>query len=935
MRRGLWALLAAAGLFLAVGCEEEEGDDDDTVVDEGTPPEIIHEPVADGQMAFVQVSVECIVTDDTGVSAVSLFYRQGGQLDWQISYLSPTGEPGAYAGTLAATVVTATGVDYYIRAVDDAIPQAEAFSPNGAPDEFHHFDVQVVGETLPFFEDWEDGADLIDLDWLHVEQGMGDYHWELSDLYASSGGVSVMHKEGINGVPMFKDWLISPPLEFDGATDMAVNWYELGLYTSDMELHQLYVSMGSDDPDLGDFQLVTDLTAPLEEQWAPSEVIDITDLVGEGGVGYVAFYYEGEYPADKWFVDDVYVGEPMPDFVIDEITVAPETFEPGDVLDITISVTNLALVDSEPVTGSLVSDDALLVQTGDDVDYGAVASGATAYGDGALELTIDAEHADNAYLDLALRLTDGDHIWDLPFELLMGEESYAVVDYDATTSGDVILTVGYGDPDFPTFEVSTDVEDTSQWSTTLTSEADYLPPEVGEDRWWLKITNDGLYPTSVSGFEIQWGGEVFTCEELPATVLAQSEGVVYLPSLPVLEVGGAITSPDPVAPGDAAVELTLRVDNVGAVATAGALTGTLTSTDPHVSNITGAGITFGVDPLEPGQVVLSDTLFTFDVDAAHVDDSDLSLILELTDGVDTFELDVAVPVPHAHGVLEQLVVDDSDGNDDGVLDRGENVIVSAVLRNAGDHDILDDLTVTITPSASSEVTLTITDGTETLAGGLFAGQSQLLADAFELSADDGYMGDLVVLDAEITDGTDTWTQTFEMELSARAWSAIADADDAMGDANGYMFDIAQTWFKTDGEVMWIKTDSHTPFDETTLWMTYAFYDVPNWWRLEFHYAFGGFRVMDGWFDGWFDGDEVTPTLPILYRTEQEGGTYSLLFRFLLEDLEVDGHSLRLGMHAGSCPFVYYCDTAEDNWFYLDLKNAQYGQSDELLYIFAW
>ncbi len=935
MRRGLWALLAAAGLFLAVGCEEEEGDDDDTVVDEGTPPEIIHEPVADGQMAFQQVSVECIVTDDSGVSAVSLFYRQGGQLDWQISYLSPTGEPGAYAGTLAATVVTAAGVDYYIRAVDDAIPQAEAFSPNGAPDEFHHFDVQVVGETLPFFEDWEDGADLTDLDWLHVEQGMGDYHWELSDLYASSGGVSVMHKEGINGVPIFKDWLISPPLEFDGNTDMAVNWYELGLYTSDMELHQLYVSMGSDDPDAGDFQLVTDLTAPLEEQWAPSEVIDITDLVGEGGVGYVAFYYEGEYPADKWFVDDVYVGEPMPDFVIDEITVDPDTFAPGDVLDITISVTNLALVDSEPVTGSLVSDDVLLAQTGADVDYGVVVAGATAFGDGSLELTIDAEHADNAYLDLALRLTDGDHIWDLPFELLMGEESYAVVDYDATASGEVILTVGYGDPDFPTFEVSAEVEDTSQWSETITSEADYLPPEVGEDRWWLKITNEGLYPATVSGFEIQWGGAVFTCEELPVTVLAQSEGVVYLPSLPVLEVAGAITSPDPVAPGDAAVELTLRVDNVGAVATAAALTGTLTSTDPHVSNITGAGIAFGADPLEPGQVVLNDTPFTFDVDVAHVDDSDLALTLELTDGVDTFELDVAVPVPHAHGVLEQLVIDDEDGNDDGVLDRGENVIVSAVLLNAGDHDIVDDLTVTITPSASSEVTLTITDGTETLAGGLFAGQSQLLADAFELSADDGYMGDLVVLDAEITDGTDTWTQTFEMELSARAWTAITDADDAMGDANGYMFDIAQIWYKTDGEVMWIKTDSHTPFDETTLWLTYAFYDVPNWWRLEFHHAFGGFRVMDDWFDGWFGGNEVTPTLPILYRTEQEGGTYSLLFRFLLEDLDVDGHSLRLGMHAGSCPFVYYCDTAEDDWFYLDLKNAQYGQQDDLLYIFAW
>ena len=933
--RGLWVLLAAAGLLLAWGCDEEEGDDDDTVVDEGTPPEIIHEPVPDGQTSLVQVAIECIVTDDTGVSAVSLFYRQGGAVDWQISYLSPTGEPGGYAGTIAATVVTAEGVDYYIRAVDDAVPQAEAFSPDGAPDEFHHFDVLVVGETLPFFEDWEDGDVLTDLGWFQVEQGMGDYTWELSDLYAYSGGQAAMHKEGINGVPMFKDWLISPPLEFDGSTDVAVHWVELGLYTADMEVHQLYLSMGSDDPDAGDFELITDLTAPLEEQWAASEVIDITEQVGEGGVGFVAFYYEGEYPADKWFIDDVSVGEPMPDFVLDEITVDPEAFEPGDVLDISISVTNLSLVASEPVTGSLVSDDALLTQTGADVDYGVVEPGGTSYGDGSFELTIDAEHVDNAYLDLALRLTDGEHIWDLPFELLMGDESHAMVDYDASASGEVILTVGYGDPDFPSFEVSEEVEDTSQWSTAITSEAAHLPPEVGENRWWLKVTNDGLYPTTITGFEIEWGDDVFTSVELPLSVLAQSEGVAYLPSLPDLQVAAVITAPEPVAPGDAGVELTLRVDNVGGVATAGPLTGTLTSADPHVSNITGAGVTFGVDPLEPGEVALNDTPFTIDVDAAHVDDSDLELTLAVSDGVDTFDLDFSVAVPHAHAVLEQLVLDDSDFNDDGLLDRGETVLVTAVLHNAGDHEITDDLTVTIGQSATSEVTLTILDDTETLAGGLFPGQSQLLTEAFEFTADDGYMGDLAVLDIEITDGTDSWIQTFEVEIAAMVWTAITGADDPVGDANGYMFDIAQTWYKTDGEVMWIKTDSHTPFDETTLWMTYAFYDVPNWWRLEFHDAFGGFRVMDGWFDGWFEGDEITPTLPILYRTEEGDGTYSLLFRFLLEDLEVDGRTLRLGMHAGSCPFIYYCDTAEDDWFYLDLKNAAYGQEDDLLYIFAW
>ena len=160
--------------------------------------------------------------------------------------------------------------------------------------------------------------------------------------------------------------------------------------------------------------------------------------------------------------------------------------------------------------------------------------------------------------------------------------------------------------------------------------------------------------------------------------------------------------------------------------------------------------------------------------------------------------------------------------------------------------------------------------------------------AFELTVDTGYLGDLIVLDVAITDGVDTWTQTVSMEVSERPWTAVPGAVDGLGDANGYMFDIASIEYKTDGEVLWLKTDSYTPFDASTLWMTYVFYDVPRWWRLEFIYS--EFKLYDDWFDGWFLGTEVEPSLPMLWREEQEDVALQAL-----EDLEFEVQQLVLAL----------------------------------------
>ena len=928
-----------AGLLAWAGCDTTQDDDDDSDM-EGTPPVIEHEPVPDGQPAMVEVDVECSVTDDDGLSAVTLYFRVTGTEAWNFAYMYETEESGHYLGKISAQVVTADGVDYYLRAVDAGVPRAEDTAPSVAPDNFHHFSVAVLGQTLPFFEDWE-GSSLGGLGWTVVVDGFPDYEWEQTDTDALSGDSSVMHKEGINEISALKDWLISPPLEFDGETDMVVNWWESALYGVDIQVHQLWVSMGSPDPEDGDFQLVADLTGPEEDStWTPSELHDITASVS-AGIGYVAFYYEGEYPADRWFLDDVYVGEPIPRFELVDVTIAPTDFGPGDTVDLTITVENVALIDSLELDGTLTSDDGDLSFPTQVVDYGVIEAFQTSSGAGAFEMTVAVEHPDNAYLALTLILDDGEHSWDLPIEILMGQETYAEVDYDASDSDELMLTVGHGDPAAPAFETTTEVANVAgTWSTAITSESAFLPPGPGEERWWLRVDNGGLYPVMINAYSILWGGMTFSSDEAPIEVLAMSSEVIYLPPLPILEATAVFTNPDPVSPGDTGVEVAVEVTNQGSVSTAGPLTGTLTSAEADVTNITGTDLEFGQDPLAFGDAAMNATSFTFDVDAAHTSDDDLEFTLVMSDGVDSFDVPFVVQVPWARVRLEELFVDDSDGNGDGIIDEGETVMLTAAFRNTGDFGTAGPVTVNLAVNPSSQAIVTLLDDQQDLNVTLDAGQPHVEAGAFEMRVDQGFMGDSVILDVLISDGQDSWADTYNLEVTQRAWTTISGSYDPIWDNDGdvegnsaYMFDIAELHYKTDGQVLWLKTDSYTPFDTGTLWLTYVFYDVPNWWRL--HFIYSDFKLYDDWFDGWFIGDEVTPTEPIVWSTEQDGQIYSFIFRVLLEDMEVDGQSLRMGMFAGSCPFSYYCDTAPDSWFYLDLVNAQYGQDSDLLYVFTW
>lgn len=636
----LAALLCAAGLALA-GCPDPPVDDDDSA-DDPVPPQITHLPVEDGQPEAKPVEVTCTVTDDTGVAQVTLFFRESDRHSWQYALLYATADPDQYTGHVDPAAVTAAGVDYYIEAIDADDPSSTATSPRGAPVQHHTFGVKAVGGALPFVEDWE-GGDLDELGWTRHADGGADFPWDIDDEYAHSGTYAVRHRDGTFGAGMLEDWLVSPPLEFDGATEVAISWSELSLNAPAMDVHQLHVSMGSPDPGQGDFALVAELDPPLlEAGWASSALIDLTPFVAEG-VGYVAFFYEGEYPADHWSIDDVYVGEPIARFELGEVGVYPLDFGPGDDFDLTAAVTNISLVDSEPITAALVSGDPLLDLTDATEEMGVIAAGGTIAA--TFDVSSEPEHPDNTYLELTLRLADGEHTWDMPFELLLGDLSHARVDYDAVASGAVQLTLGHGDLDAPDYQISTGVTDADQWIVDITGQADHLPPDVDGTRWWLQADNTGGDDASVSGFTIEWGAEEHVCEAAPAQVPAGEVATLYIPSRPVLEVASVLTVPSPVQAGEAGVQLTIIVTNTGTVATAGAMDGTLESDHEHVSNVSTDAVSFAASAVEPGEYALNVSPFSFDVSTDHLDGTDLTFTLWLDDGLDLFEVPVAVEVP--------------------------------------------------------------------------------------------------------------------------------------------------------------------------------------------------------------------------------------------------------------------------------------------------
>ncbi|MBI4819640.1 MAG: right-handed parallel beta-helix repeat-containing protein [Deltaproteobacteria bacterium] len=109
-------------------------------------PVITHTPVADGQPAGLAVVVDAVVTDDLSIGTVELSYRIIGTTTYATIEMTLTGAD-TFRASIPGAMITAAGVEYYLRATDDATN--ETLDPAGAPTTAHSFTVGGVDATGP------------------------------------------------------------------------------------------------------------------------------------------------------------------------------------------------------------------------------------------------------------------------------------------------------------------------------------------------------------------------------------------------------------------------------------------------------------------------------------------------------------------------------------------------------------------------------------------------------------------------------------------------------------------------------------------------------------------------------------------------------------------------------------------------------------------
>lgn len=114
---------------------------------DGTPPVISHTAITNNQTAGGAVSVSAMVTDASGVSAVTLYYRTQGAPAYTQAPM--TGVGGNYAATIPGASVQTPAVEYYLQAVDAATPANTGRAPATAPGTPYTFTVAMADTNPP------------------------------------------------------------------------------------------------------------------------------------------------------------------------------------------------------------------------------------------------------------------------------------------------------------------------------------------------------------------------------------------------------------------------------------------------------------------------------------------------------------------------------------------------------------------------------------------------------------------------------------------------------------------------------------------------------------------------------------------------------------------------------------------------------------------
>jgi hypothetical protein len=880
--------------LLVAGCPAPP-DTGEPFVAEG--PVLVHAPpegtVIEGDTVELLVSA----SDPDGVASVRLYHRLQGGEAWDWSDLAQG--DGGWSVSLA---VEDPGLEYYFKASDSGEPQAVSYLPEGAGAEPFALEVLVQALPLPFTESFEveAGQDALrDLGWVDYEAGFRGYPWELSEP-AYEGELCARHARG-TGDPddAMDDWLIAPALDFSTMDAIQLSWAQKG---SSVELadHELWLSTGSRDPSLGDFELVATLAAPAED-WARSEVLDLSAWAGERVV-WLAWRYQGA-DADTWSIDTVAVEGLGPELSATVLT-SPDPVHPGDELTVEITVDNAVDALATDVAVQLYMDMGEGGVVDELLELGEVDPMGSATGE--LVFTLAESLPDNSRVPYSLTLSTDDRSWSQEHELLLGYASTAALDFTLDAASLIEISLGIGDPDQPTLEWtvcnctleagegSVEVDVTDLWS--------HLPPAAGAERWFARV----LPNTSgtVDGFSLGFGEDLYEATVLPG-LSSGVEVLVYVPEPPDPVVEVAQTFPSTVQPGAPSVVFnTLRLRNDGA-ATSGAVTATLSSDDPGLVLVDGGPVLVSAGDWAAGAATTLSGVFELSVSEDKLDSLPLQLVLTLEDEVERWELPIEVAVPWPVLRVVRVQVEDDD-NGDGILDAGESATLDIEVANTGDQGTDGIARGSLVVLGSSTAAATVLSGEESF-GMIDPDDSRSEEFSIELTA--GADGDILDLQLEIRDGTATYTPAFQVVLGEPPWLAASAVDDAAGDAiDGYGFDWVNAWYRVDDGLFQLRCEATDTVDLGSVFLEGWGASSGAGYVLYQLVITGGSADLLGWPDYGSHSSIVTPTL------SADGNELLVEWDPAAMDLSIDGFSMGFG--AGWCgPPEYYCDHFPDGWGY--------------------
>ena len=892
----LLTVLALSPLWLGgTGCRDKT--EADTGSGYNTGPSITHSTL--GPQVEGSVNITAQASDSDGVAEVAVYHRAIGVSFWELTLLEQDGDDWS-----TDLDVTSPGFQYYLRATDRF--GAEGFLPEDADAGPWEVTVQPQAKELPFTEDFEldpGETSLYSLGWTTVSEGFAVYSWQLSTSRASSGAQSAFHGRGAVDADTMKDWLISPPINFEGLEQIQVTWRESGASTAAMGTHGLYASTRSADPSVPDafVAIEASLPAPVEDEFARSAVIDLSDYAGERLV-WLSWLYEGEY-GDDWYIDDVRIEALSADLSALYNGQSPEPVFPGETLTVDWTITNGSAASAAGYEATLALPDGggtVTTPTQAVPDLEGYASAPMSW-----DIELDPDVQSDRYRSMELTITNGSNTWTFDEQFLIGYLSTATLDITLGEPAITQITLGVGDPAAPDteFSIYSDFLDAGGAAVVsdLTPYADLLPPAAGPERWFARVQTDrdGLvnaFTMSVSG--VDYGGA-----ESGGALTANQSQIFYVPRPPEPTV--TRTEPASVAPGDVDVPIEVQLENAGAD-TQGPLTGTLTSTEPDVTLTGGTALTLDPDVFTSGEIAVL-TGPTMTVDASHTNSQPVRLQLDMTDGVDSWSVPIDVQVPWPVLEVVGVTIDDSGG--DGILDNGESASIELEVANVGGLPTLGRMDVVASLDAGSTASATFDDAEDRLSS-LDPGDTADLD--LELSAVSGSTGEELLIALSADDGTRIYSSTASIKLGEPPWTTLSPTNDTIGDSadpTGTTFDFINGRYRVfDGNIE-VVLESAVEYDPATLY-------IEAWGSSSgSSYLYYRFVVNAGItdFQGYVSGTGWQPigTVTVDYLSSTE-----VMMSWPIADMETITSGLAIGFGTTWCgPPEYYCDHFPDGWGY--------------------